>query len=221
MAIVEMEDISKFYRTGGQKFAVLDHISLEVRQGEFVAIQGPSGSGKSTLMNIMGCLDQADGGTYTLDGKKVSAMSDNQLADMRNRKIGFVFQSYNLLPGLSAFDNVELPLIYQGKRSSERRKASLEMLEAVGLSAHLRHKPSELSGGQQQRVAIARALATAPSILLADEPTGALDSRNGAEVMSLLAKLHANGMTIILITHDHQVAARAERVIYIRDGTIA
>ncbi|PWV97899.1 putative ABC transport system ATP-binding protein [Paenibacillus cellulosilyticus] len=221
MAIVQMTDITKFFRMGGERFTALNEVSLEVEQGEFVAIQGPSGSGKSTLMNIMGCLDKADGGSYWLDGKEVSAISDNKLADVRNRKIGFVFQNYNLLPGLSAYENVELPLVYQGKSGKVRRAAALDMLEAVGLSNHVRHKPSEMSGGQQQRVAIARALVASPSILLADEPTGALDTRNGIEIMNLLANLHKNGMTIILITHDHAVAACAERIISIRDGKIA
>lgn len=221
MAIVQMADITKVFRMGGEHFTALNEVSFEVQQGEFVAIQGPSGSGKSTLMNIMGCLDKADGGTYWLDGTEVSAMSDNKLADVRNRKIGFVFQNYNLLPGLSAYENVELPLVYQGKSGKIRQKAALGMLEAVGLSNYARHKPSELSGGQQQRVAIARALVASPSILLADEPTGALDTHNGIEIMNLLANLHEKGMTIILITHDHAVAARAERVISIRDGKIA
>ncbi|QKS48729.1 ABC transporter ATP-binding protein (plasmid) [Paenibacillus cellulosilyticus] len=219
--MVQMTDITKFFRMGGERFTALNEVSLEVEQGEFVAIQGPSGSGKSTLMNIMGCLDKADGGSYWLDGKEVSAISDNKLADVRNRKIGFVFQNYNLLPGLSAYENVELPLVYQGKSGKVRRAAALDMLEAVGLSNHVRHKPSEMSGGQQQRVAIARALVASPSILLADEPTGALDTRNGIEIMNLLANLHKNGMTIILITHDHAVAACAERIISIRDGKIA
>lgn len=221
MAIVQMEDITKLYRMGGERVTALNEVSLEVKEGEFVAIQGPSGSGKSTLMNIIGCLDKADGGTYSLDGKEVSSMSDNKLADVRNRKIGFVFQNYNLLPGLSAYENVELPLVYQGKSGKARRKVVLGMLDAVGLSDHVRHKPSELSGGQQQRVAIARALVASPSIFLADEPTGALDTHNGVEIMNLLAKLNEQGMTIILITHDQAVATRAERVIKIRDGAIA
>ncbi|SFE05353.1 putative ABC transport system ATP-binding protein [Paenibacillus catalpae] len=221
MAIVQMEQITKHYRMGGQRFTALQHISLEVQQGEFVAIQGPSGSGKSTLMNIMGCLDTADSGTYMLEGRRVSAMSDNQLADVRNRRIGFIFQNYNLIPSLTAYDNVELPLIYRGVPANQRKQAVLETLESVGLSGHLHHRPAELSGGQQQRVAIARALATNPSILLADEPTGALDSHTGKEIMALLAKLHAEGHTIILITHDQAVASYADRVLYIRDGAIA
>jgi putative ABC transport system ATP-binding protein len=221
MAIVQMEQITKHYRMGGQRYTALQHISLEVAQGEFVAIQGPSGSGKSTLMNIMGCLDTADSGTYMLEGKRVSALSDNQLADVRNKRIGFIFQNYNLIPSLTAYDNVELPLIYRGVAASTRKKAVLETLESVGLSGHMNHRPAELSGGQQQRVAIARALATNPSILLADEPTGALDSHTGKEIMALLAKLHAEGRTIILITHDQTVAACADRILYIRDGAIA
>ncbi|WP_336785104.1 ABC transporter ATP-binding protein [Paenibacillus sp. MMO-177] len=221
MSIVQMEQITKHYRMGGQRYTALQHISLEVQEGEFVAIQGPSGSGKSTLMNIMGCLDTADSGTYMLEGRRVSAMNDNQLADVRNRRIGFIFQSYNLIPTLSAYDNVELPLIYRGVPGHERKKAVLDTLESVGLSGHLHHRPAELSGGQQQRVAIARALATNPSILLADEPTGALDSHTGKEIMALLAKLHAEGHTIILITHDQAVASYADRILYIRDGAIA
>lgn len=221
MSIVQMEQITKHYRMGGQRYTALQHISLEVQEGEFVAIQGPSGSGKSTLMNIMGCLDTADSGTYLLEGRRVSAMNDNQLADVRNRRIGFIFQSYNLIPTLSAYDNVELPLIYRGVPGHERKKAVLDTLESVGLSGHLHHRPAELSGGQQQRVAIARALATNPSILLADEPTGALDSHTGKEIMALLAKLHAEGHTIILITHDQAVASYADRILYIRDGAIA
>ncbi|CAM3184365.1 ABC transporter ATP-binding protein [Paenibacillus lupini] len=221
MAIVQMEQITKHYRMGGQRYTALQHISLEVAQGEFVAIQGPSGSGKSTLMNIMGCLDTADSGTYMLEGKRVSALSDNQLADVRNKRIGFIFQNYNLIPSLTAYDNVELPLIYRGVSANTRKKAVLETLESVGLSGHMNHRPAELSGGQQQRVAIARALATNPSILLADEPTGALDSHTGKEIMALLAKLHAEGRTIILITHDQTVAACADRILYIRDGAIA
>ncbi|MGO4108236.1 ABC transporter ATP-binding protein [Paenibacillus sp. YAF4_2] len=221
MAIVQMEQITKHYRMGGQRYTALQHISLEVAEGEFVAIQGPSGSGKSTLMNIMGCLDTADSGTYMLEGKRVSALSDNQLADVRNKRIGFIFQNYNLIPSLTAYDNVELPLIYRGVSANTRKKAVLETLESVGLSGHMNHRPAELSGGQQQRVAIARALATNPSILLADEPTGALDSHTGKEIMALLAKLHAEGRTIILITHDQTVAACADRILYIRDGAIA
>ncbi|NIK70867.1 MULTISPECIES: ABC transporter ATP-binding protein [unclassified Paenibacillus] len=221
MSIVQMEQITKHYRMGGQRYTALQHISLEVQEGEFVAIQGPSGSGKSTLMNIMGCLDTADSGTYMLEGRRVSAMNDNQLADVRNRRIGFIFQNYNLIPTLSAYDNVELPLIYRGVPGHQRKKAVLDTLESVGLSGHLHHRPAELSGGQQQRVSIARALATNPSILLADEPTGALDSHTGKEIMALLAKLHAEGRTIILITHDQSVASYADRVLYIRDGAIA
>ncbi|WP_127491881.1 ABC transporter ATP-binding protein [Paenibacillus glycanilyticus] len=221
MSIVQMEQITKHYRMGGQRYTALQHISLEVQEGEFVAIQGPSGSGKSTLMNIMGCLDTADSGTYVLEGRRVSAMNDNQLADVRNRRIGFIFQSYNLIPTLSAYDNVELPLIYRGIPGHQRKKAVLDTLESVGLSGHLHHRPAELSGGQQQRVAIARALATNPSILLADEPTGALDSHTGKEIMALLTKLHAEGHTIILITHDQAVASYADRILYIRDGAIA
>jgi ABC-type antimicrobial peptide transport system, ATPase component len=221
MAIVQMEQITKHYRMGGQRYTALQHISLEVQQGEFVAIQGPSGSGKSTLMNIMGCLDTADSGTYMLEGRRVSAMSDNQLADVRNMRIGFIFQNYNLIPSLTAYDNVELPLIYRGVTGNERKRSVLETLESVGLGEYLHHRPAELSGGQQQRVAIARALATNPSILLADEPTGALDSHTGKEIMALLAKLHAEGRTIILITHDQAVASYADRILYIRDGAIA
>ncbi|WP_283094699.1 ABC transporter ATP-binding protein [Paenibacillus sp. ATY16] len=221
MSIVQMEQITKHYRMGGQRYTALQHISLEVQEGEFVAIQGPSGSGKSTLMNIMGCLDTADSGTYVLEGRRVSAMNDNQLADVRNRRIGFIFQSYNLIPTLSAYDNVELPLIYRGIPGHQRKKAVLDTLESVGLGGHLHHRPAELSGGQQQRVAIARALATNPSILLADEPTGALDSHTGKEIMALLTKLHAEGRTIILITHDQAVASYADRILYIRDGAIA
>ena len=218
--IIRLQDVCKLYRIGGDEVRALDRACLRIQQGEFVGIVGPSGSGKSTLMNIIGCLDVADSGEYWLDGQAIERYSEGELARIRNRKIGFVFQSFNLLPKMSAEENVELPLIYQGVRAAERRRRVAEALERVELGARARHKPFELSGGQQQRVAVARALVTRPSLLLADEPTGNLDSRTGAEIMRLFGELHAAGNTIVLITHDENVARQAERRVHILDGHV-
>ena len=219
--IIIMRDVSKIYHVGGEEVRALDHASLTVYEGEFVAIIGPSGSGKSTLMNIMGCLDTADTGTYILDGQEIDAYSERELARIRNRKIGFVFQNFNLLSRLTAEQNVELPLIYQHLGYAERQRRVEAALERVGLSARAEHKPTELSGGQQQRVAVARALATNPSILLADEPTGNLDSKTGEEIMELFHELHGGGATIVLITHNEDIAKQAERCIRIMDGRVS
>ncbi|MFC5450952.1 ABC transporter ATP-binding protein [Paenibacillus aestuarii] len=220
MPLIHCEGVSKYYRMGDEPVHALDNVSFDVEQGEFVAIMGPSGSGKSTLMNIIGCLDVADQGQYDLDGTAVARLKDNQLAEIRNRKIGFVFQSFNLLPRLSAYENVELPLTYRGVPRKERAILVTKALESVELLDRKAHRPAELSGGQQQRIAIARALAGDPPILLADEPTGALDTRTGQEIMELLKRLHALGRTIIVITHDPAIASQAQRIIRIRDGRI-
>jgi len=218
--MIELSDISKTYQMGDEIVRALDHVSLTVADHEFVAIVGQSGSGKSTLMNIVGCLDTPDGGTYLLDGKDVSDLSDRQLGKIRARQIGFVFQQFNLLQKLTALENVELPLVYQGVGSARRRERAMDALMKVGLEGRVHHRPTELSGGQQQRVAIARALVADPSIILADEPTGNLDSRSGKEIMDFLDSLHEQGRTILLITHDGNVAARAGRRIHIADGRI-
>ena len=218
--MIVMNNISKIYTVGGDEVRALDNASLRIRQGEFVSIIGPSGSGKSTLMNIIGCLDVADCREYLLDGQPIEKYSQNELAKIRNKKIGFIFQNFNLLPKLTAEDNVELPLIYQGLPASERKERVEEALTRVELWSRRGHKPTELFGGQQQRVAVARALATHPSLLLADEPTGNLDSKTGAEIMSLFHELHSGGNTIVLITHDKSVAKQAERRIHIRDGHV-
>jgi len=218
--LVRVEQVSKEYVMGGEALKALDRVSLSVGYGEFVAIIGPSGSGKSTLMNILGCLDTPTSGKYWLEGEEVSRLPDNRLAEIRNRKIGFIFQNFNLLPKLTALENVELPLIYRGMKSAERRERALEALRMVGLADRTRHRPSELSGGQQQRVAIARALAGNPPVLLGDEPTGALDSRTSGEVMELMRELNREGHTIILITHNMDVADQAKRVVRIADGVL-
>ncbi|MCY9516762.1 ABC transporter ATP-binding protein [Paenibacillus apiarius] len=218
--MISIRDVRKSYRMGSEEVTILRGINLEIRQGDFVAIIGPSGSGKSTLMNVIGCLDTPSSGNYTLDGMEVSGLSDNKLAEVRNRKIGFIFQSFHLLPKLSAVENVELPLIYRGLSNKERREAAIQALQQVGLDGRMGHRPSELSGGQQQRVAIARALAAHPPILLADEPTGALDTRTGKEVLALIEELNNAGHTIVLITHDLEVAARAKRVVFMNDGIL-
>ena len=218
--MIVMNNISKIYTVGGDEVRALDNASLRIRQGEFVIIIMPSGSLKSALMNIIGCLDVADCGEYLLDGQPIEKYSQNELAKIRNKKIGFIFQNFNLLPKLTAEDNVELPLIYQGLPASERKERVEEALTRVELWSRRGHKPTELSGGQQQRVAVARALATHPSLLLADEPTGNLDSKTGAEIMSLFHELHSGGNTIVLITHDNSVAKQAERRIHIRDGHV-
>jgi putative ABC transport system ATP-binding protein len=217
--VITLEGITKVYRTGEVEVAALKGISLHIPEGEFVAIMGPSGSGKSTLMNVIGCLDQPSSGRYILDGYDVSALTDDQLAWIRNRKIGFVFQSYNLIPRASAVHNVEMPLIYAGD-NQQRRERSMAALDLVGLLDRASHLPSELSGGQQQRVAIARALVTDPAILLADEPTGNLDSESSLEIIKLLRDLNQQGRTIVLITHEPDIAAFAQRVVRVRDGVI-
>ena len=218
--MIEMKDVVKRYTLGGETIYALDHVSLHVSPGEYVAIIGPSGSGKSTLMNIIGCLDQADSGTYILNGKPIKKYRERQLARIRNRQIGFIFQSFNLLPKLSAYENVELPMIYQGIRAGKRKKLVREALERVGLGERMKHRPNQLSGGQQQRCAIARALAVKPSLILADEPTGNLDKKTGREIMAMFRELHEAGNTIVLITHDPKVAQCAERIIRIEDGKL-
>ena len=217
--MITLEGITKVYLAGEVEVAALKGVSLHIPEGEFVAIMGPSGSGKSTLMNLIGCLDQPSAGRYILDGYDVSALTDDQLAWIRNRKIGFVFQSYNLIPRASAVHNVEMPLIYAGD-SQQRRERAMAALESVGLLQRASHLPNELSGGQQQRVAVARALVTDPAILLADEPTGNLDSESSLEIMKLLRELNQQGRTIVLITHEPDIAAFAQRVVRLRDGVI-
>lgn len=218
--LIHIEDISKIYNPGENAVHALDHVSLDIEAGEFVAIIGQSGSGKSTLMNMLGCLDTPTSGTYILSGQDVSTMTDNQLSDIRNKQIGFIFQGFNLISNLTALENVELPLIYRGMPARERRNCSLDALNIVGLEHRINHKPSEMSGGQQQRVAIARAIAAKPPVILADEPTGNLDSASTKEIMNTLHELHAGGRTVILITHDDQIAANAKRVVRIMDGRI-
>ena len=218
--MIDMKDLCKVYLVGDERVRALDHASLHIYPHEFVSIIGPSGSGKSTLMNIIGCLDVADAGSYRLDGLPIEAYSENELAQIRNQKIGFVFQSFNLITKLSAEENVELPLIYQKVPRAERQKRVKEALERVGLTNRAKHLPTELSGGQQQRVAIARALVTNPSLILADEPTGNLDSKTSREIMDIFHELHAQGNTIVLITHDNDIAKQASRAIHILDGKI-
>lgn len=218
--MIELENIKKIYSLGGEEVHALDGVSLNVMEHEFVAIVGASGSGKSTLMNIIGCLDTPDEGNYYIDGQDVTSLSEHDLAVMRNRKIGFIFQQFNLLPKLTAYENVELPLIYQGLPGQERKERVEDALEKVGLSRRMYHRPNQLSGGQQQRVAVARALATHPSLILADEPTGNLDSKSSRDIMALIHELHEQGNTIILITHDDGIAAQAERQVRIMDGRI-
>jgi putative ABC transport system ATP-binding protein len=217
---LQLKDIVRTYTMGDQQVRALAGVSLDIAKNEYVAIMGPSGSGKSTLMNIIGCLDKPNAGSYKLEGVSVDRMSEDELADIRNRKIGFVFQTFNLVPRVNVFKNVELPLIYAGLPKAERRRIADEVIASVGLSSRAHHKPNELSGGQRQRVAIARALVCKPSIILADEPTGNLDSATGVEIMALLSELHRQGNTIILVTHEDDIAAHAQRVVRLRDGVI-
>lgn len=219
MDIIKMNDIEKTYKMGSNSFNALSGVDLNITKGEYVAIVGPSGAGKSTLMNIIGCLDTPTNGEYILDGVNTKC-NDNKLAEIRNKKIGFIFQNYNLLPKLNILENVELPLLYLGYPSNKIREKAKEALEKVGLMTHLEHRPSELSGGQMQRVAIARALVTNPQIILADEPTGALDSKTGKEVLKMLTDLNNEGNTIIIITHDIEIASYTKRIVTVRDGKI-
>ena len=220
MALIETRDLWKTYVMGSEEIHALRGVSMEIERGDYVAIMGPSGSGKSTLMNLIGCLDTPSKGSYLLNNKQVGQMNDNELAQIRNEEIGFVFQTFNLLPRASALQNVELPLVYAGVASRERHERAKAALDKVELSSRMSHRPNELSGGQRQRVAIARALVNNPSILLADEPTGNLDSKTGAEIMALFGRLHQAGNTIVLVTHEADIAAFARRSIHLRDGQI-
>ena len=219
-ALIVLENIRKSYRLGGVDIHALDGVDLSIHQNEFVALMGPSGSGKSTLMNVLGCLDSPTSGKYALNGKDVGSMRDRQLSEIRNTEIGFVFQSFNLLPRMSSLDNVALPLVYAGISSKQRRARAQEMLELVGLGDRLKNKPNQLSGGQRQRVAIARALANQPSLVLADEPTGNLDSTTAQEIMEMLTKVNAQGNTIVVVTHEREIAEYAQRIIHLKDGRI-
>ncbi len=219
-ALIEFQQVCKFYAMGDETVVAADHIDMTIQTGEFVAIVGQSGSGKSTCMNIIGCLDVPSQGTYLLGGQDVGQLSKNQLAAIRNKMLGFIFQQYNLLPKLSILENVEVPLMYAGVSRSERRKRALEALERVGLADKYKHRPNQLSGGQQQRVSIARALAGKPAVILADEPTGALDSHTGREVLAMLQDVHRQGNTVVLITHDNSIARQAQRIIRLEDGHV-
>jgi putative ABC transport system ATP-binding protein len=221
MSLIRLKNISRRYQMGSETIHALRDVSLEIARGEYVAIMGPSGSGKSTLMNLIGCLDTPTSGEYTLNGSQVSQMDDNELAEIRNKEIGFIFQTFNLLPRSDALRNVELPLVYCGIPAEERRNTALDALKNVGLADRIHHKPNELSGGQRQRVAVARALVNRPSILLADEPTGNLDSKTGTEIMALFNELWQKGNTIIVVTHEEDIARHARRILRIRDGLIA
>lgn len=218
--MIALKDITKTYQMGDTLVRALDGVTLSIHSGEFVAITGPSGSGKSTLMNILGCLDRPTSGSYKLDGTEVATLNDDKLALTRNKKIGFVFQNFNLLPRISAWKNIALPLVYAGIDDNERMSRSLSMLTNVGIAERKNHRPNELSGGQRQRVAIARALVTDPAILIADEPTGNLDTKSSIEIMDIFCKLHAQGRTIIMVTHEADIAAYAKRVIFVRDGQV-
>jgi putative ABC transport system ATP-binding protein len=218
--MIELQDITKVYRTGSQVLEALRSVSLTIARGEFISIMGPSGSGKSTLMNIVGCLDTPTAGEYVLDGDNVAGLTFDQLAAVRNRKIGFVFQNFNLLPYATAWENIELPMLFDGKNGRRRRERVTELLNAVGLYEWRGHRPSELSGGQQQRIALARALANDPPILLADEPTGNLDSKSGEEIMAILTELWREGRTIVMVTHNDHIAAHSERTIRLFDGQV-
>ncbi|MEQ8155431.1 MAG: ABC transporter ATP-binding protein [Clostridiaceae bacterium] len=217
--LIKITDISKIYKMGDNEFKALDAVNLKIDKGEYVAIVGPSGAGKSTLMNIIGCLDKPTEGEYILDGLNTNC-NDNKLAEIRNKKIGFIFQNYNLLPKLNVMENVELPLLYLGYPQKQIKEKVMNAIRRVGLESHIKHKPTELSGGQMQRVSIARALVTDPQIILADEPTGALDSKTGEEVLKMMMELNDEGNTIIMITHDHGIAAYAKRIITVKDGNI-
>jgi putative ABC transport system ATP-binding protein len=221
VSLIHLQNISRRYQMGTETIHALRDVTMSIERSEYVAIMGPSGSGKSTLMNLLGCLDTPTSGEFTLNGSRVSEMDDNELAEIRNKEIGFVFQSFNLLPRSDALHNVELPLIYAAKRSEERREQALQALANVGLADRVHHRPNEMSGGQRQRVAIARALVNNPSILLADEPTGNLDSKTGQEIMALFEDLANKGNTIIVVTHEEEVALHARRIVRIRDGLIA
>ncbi|WP_116787695.1 ABC transporter ATP-binding protein [Flavobacterium psychrotrophum] len=218
--IIEIKDIKRDFPLGGETIHVLKGVNLTINKGEYVALMGPSGSGKSTFMNVLGCLDTPTSGSYVLNGKDVSKMSDNELAEIRNKEIGFVFQTFNLLPRTTALDNVALPMVYAGYKKPERVARASKVLTQVGLSDRMDHQPNQLSGGQRQRVAVARALVNSPSIILADEPTGNLDSKTSVEIMGLFGDIHANGNTVILVTHEEDIAAYAHRVIRLRDGVI-
>lgn len=219
-ALIHIENMKKIYNPGENEVRALDGIDLDIEKGDLVAIVGHSGSGKSTLMNMLGCLDTPTSGKYVLDGQDVASMTDNQLADVRNKKIGFIFQGFNLISNLDAVGNVELPLVYRGVSKNERKQLAMEALKSVGLEDRMKHKPNEMSGGQQQRVAVARAVAAKPPIILADEPTGNLDTKSTQEIMEILKELHRSGRTVIIITHDEEIASQAHRVIRILDGRI-
>jgi putative ABC transport system ATP-binding protein len=219
-ALIRIHDLTREYRMGSERILALQGVTLEIRRNEYVAIMGPSGSGKSTMMNVLGCLDTPSAGEYWLNGEEISRFTDDALARVRNREIGFVFQTFNLLPRATALHNVELPLVYAGVRARERRERAGAALEQVGLAERMHHRPNELSGGQRQRVAIARALVNQPSILLADEPTGNLDSVTSEEIMEVFAALHAAGQTVIMVTHEPDIAARAQRIVVLRDGRV-